>query len=273
MQQTGAKPWDESPIKIFRAAAGESSPEDDGPLSANLTLCEFWRRYVRPICYQAEGRAPDTLKQIEMSLTNYWQPATGDPPLAQIDEATCAKFSQYLRAAKYQGRALSTRTIIKQTVHVQTVLDRAGPSDDRKKKCAALLGQTPYISRPRPAKRVNGAARHAFSVGEIEALLSAAGEMVTPRLDAPLDRLLPPDRWWRSLVLLAYLTGLRISELMLWRWDWIDRGGETLVIPGGAADVRWRAKGRDDQAIYLSQAARDVLRSLDLPGKTERGGC
>ena len=144
------------------------SPSD--PPSPAMTLSEFYRFFVVPSCLSYAK--PRHFREMEISL-NYWARFTLDPPLEQISPAAIHQFTEGLKTIRGRfGKPVSDNTIRKHVVHVQSILDRAGPPS-RKKQGASLLPQAPFIQRPslvinRNIKR--------FTVAEIGILLDAAGK-------------------------------------------------------------------------------------------------
>ncbi|GAB4141022.1 MAG: hypothetical protein Kow0040_29560 [Thermogutta sp.] len=216
--------------------------------SRKPTLTEFYADYVLPMIRRPKGRASGTVEQDWIAL-RHWKRITGDPPLDEITAETCARF---MAALAEQGLAGSTMR--KTAIHLQFILDHAGPADRRHRNAADIISLVPYIERPEGTPREP---EQAFTLGEIELLIESCREIkctsAIPCHDQPL--------WWACLIRFAWHTGLRRMNLLNARWSWVTEDG-WLVIP--AAQYKQKKGGR---RVYLSKAARQSADKVRFHGE------
>ena len=234
-------------LRLFRDSAGS------GRLSARMTLCEFFAAYVRPVVLVPAGAARRNIEQYEQSL-GYWRRLVGDPPLAAIDEYTCARFVAGLRELPGRHGRLSSNTVRKHCFHVQRVLNLAGPWANTAplRQAQGLLDRVPYLPAP-PA--VEEPTDDAFTLEEIEAFLDACSVAIAPR-----GLHVSPEQWWRALILFLANTGLRIGSVLRLRWDYVV--GSELRVPPGAMKGRRRAHW-----MPLNSGARQALALVEGGGE------
>lgn len=233
----------------FRIIWPEDWPRGSSPRPARKpTLTEFYADYVLPMIRRPKGRANGTVEQDWIAL-RHWKKITGDPPLDQITTETCARF---MAALAEMGLAESTQR--KTAIHLQFILDHAGPADRRHRNAAEIITRVPYIERPEGTPREP---EQAFTLGEIELLIESCREIkctsAIPCHDQPL--------WWASLIRFAWHTGLRRMNLLNARWSWVTEDG-WLVIP--AARYKQKKAGR---RVYLSEAARQAAGRVKTQGE------
>ncbi len=231
---------DAPPGPQLQLFAPDHEPDETVELTADVTLCEFFARWVAPVCLVTAARR--NLDQYRQTL-KLWRACTGDPPLRKIDDYTCAAF---LRALV--DRQLAANTIRKHCVCVQFCLDRAAPRGRHNRQGRNLIREAPYLEKPLLVRRD---VADNFLLPEIAALLTACASLAAPRLIAGIDA----ADWWRGLFLTAYNTGLRIGTLLKLRWDWIhaDDSGTWFVIPPEALKIRRGLR------VPLNTAARRAL--------------
>ncbi|MHB9049825.1 MAG: tyrosine-type recombinase/integrase, partial [Pirellulales bacterium] len=132
------------PRRVARAAAAPLTPSAE--LSPGMTLSEFFRGYFLP-CYAKPKRIDDKTVLEYRTAVDRWARLTGDPPLAEIHAAVCARFVDLdLSCRGRQGETLSPNTVRKHCTHLQMVLDVAGPQTRERPEAATeegLFGLTP----------------------------------------------------------------------------------------------------------------------------------
>ena len=193
-------------LKLFTEPA-----DGEDQLTSNLTLNEFAEAYVLPVCLV--HAATRNLKQYLESLA-YWVEFTGDPPLSGIDDYTCALFLQELKKLPGRGKQLlADNTVRKHCVHVQYVLDRAGPRTRHNPQGKRLIDEVPILQKP---SLVIDEVTDNFSLGEIGLWLEATGHAIAPVLPG-----CSPAEFWQSLILFDYNIGFRLQTLLAVRWEWL----------------------------------------------------
>lgn len=228
-------------------AAGDAAGEGDevGPHS---TLTELYERAYRPILIEGQGLHSRTARVYADALT-WWREITGDPPLATLDARVTSKFvAEMLRQPGRRHKTLAVGTVRKHVAQIDSLLRFAGPAD-RSRRGRYNLGLVPLpppIDRPR-ADLAPPAAD--FTWAEIEAMCSAASKMKAPR-KLPC----PAPAWWRSLVIVAVYTGLRMGQLFSLRYA--DFSPPWIVVH--AAD----SKGRRGKRQYLRPEAVDAIERI-----------
>lgn len=212
------------------------------------TLCEFYRDYALPIIRNAKGCSPSTVEQDWVAL-RHWKRITGDPPLDRITPETCAKFM-----AELTRQGLAPSTIRKTAVHLQFILDQAGPPDRHHRNAAKVLDQVPYLERP---GSTNHEPEPAFTLAEIENLIESCKSVKRTDCVSLGDQPL----WWASFVRFAWHTGLRRMNILNARWSWFAEDG-WLAIPSAA--YKQHKAGR---RFYISAPARRAAERIRIVGE------
>ena len=209
-----------NPESAERASPGRLSP---GRLSPAMTLSEFHAAYILPVCRTAAGRAEGTLR-IDRTALGLWAAITGDPPLERIDQFTCSRFVAELRKRPGHSGAerISPNTVRKHCVHLQMMLDRAGPRSRANRLGQSLLDDVPYLERPK--KRYKPAV-DSLSLAEMARWLDVCSQAGLPRKLRGFDA----ETYWRALILFTYNTGLRIDTVMCLTRPMLDR--DWLTVP------------------------------------------
>jgi integrase len=237
-------------FSLYVGPADAESSEGDG-LSDSLTLPAFYDAYFLPMLRQ--NSAAGTVEQDRLALRR-WVESTPNPRLRDIHDALAVEFVQVLAARKTgrgsAARPISANTVRKTCGHLQKILDAAGPKTRRRRRAACILDEVPYIERPAAVWQPPG---KIYSLAEIGLWLSACPlayqTKSLPGLDAPL--------WWRSLVIFAYNTGLRIETIMGATWPLVDRD-----LPGWITVPPAIAKGQRGGFYYLNRFAREAIDGL-----------
>lgn len=239
------------PLRLFSPEDCEDpTPQQDGQLSPEMTLTDFFWRYAWPDCFVPKGDGRRTRKDYETSL-RYWRELTGDPPLGKISKRHCATFVRRVGAVNGNTARLSQNTVHKHWVNIQRLLNLSGPSSRQQPDGADVLENPPWLTGP---GRSQPAPRAGFSLDEIWRWLE-----ILPRLavrcakNADFD----PVDWWRGLILVAYNTGARPATLFQLRSEWID--DHVLRVPPEAI------KGRHGRLLWLNDPALEAIRKLRKP--------
>lgn len=202
------------------------------------TLTQFYEAYVLPCVRAPRGRAEGTIEQDRIAL-RHWERVTGDPPLDAITQQTCAQFM-----AGISDKSPATRRKI--AVHLQFILDHAGPRDRRHRSAAQVVDFVPFLERPEFASREP---EPAFTLHEIGLLIDAARRISPARPISIIDQPL----WWASLIRFAWHTGLRRMNILNAHWAWLRSDG-WLEIPSS----RYK-QNKTQRRFYLSEAARTAI--------------
>lgn len=234
---------DRSPLRIFSDDGDhDSPPADANGLWPGMTLLEFYELYIRPVCLVKAAKR--TLDQYDQTLA-LWVRVTGDPPLPQIDEFTCARFLRGVMALPGRDGPLADNTVRKHCVHVQYCLDRAGPYSRRNNPLGkGFLDDPPLLLKPSVTKNDD---IENFSLDEIGQWLDVCHLAARPRL-----RGVDSKDWWQSLVVFDYNVGVRPESLLALRFDWIttDEFGAWIKVP--CRSIKGKKHGRK---FYLNDHA------------------
>jgi integrase len=220
--------------------------------SVDLSLSGFYKAYYLPNCLG--GTTEETRRQYEIIL-RLWQRITGDPPLRLITSTVVCKFRDTLLAMKGRGgHPYSVNTVRSKLIHVQAILDAAGPSGPRKRDAAGLLATVPYAKPPREELQIPRIVKSEW----LNAVYVAAQLMNVPEGSG-----IPIALWWRALLSVALNTGLRRGSLFSLRWEYIDFERCQVLIPAN------RMKARRPHLIPLNADAIKHLQSIRGDGTTE----
>lgn len=111
--------------------------------SASSTLRE-WYEGTFTVLFHADARAA-TLVEYSCTLTR-WEALTNNPPLAQIDQLTLARF--------LAAMTCSSATRAKHARHVNHLLAKAGPPGPHNRDAVGLLERPPWVRPPRSEHRL-----------------------------------------------------------------------------------------------------------------------
>ena len=183
------------------------------------TLSTFFESYYIPLMDASE----DAIYQYRNAV-NRWTLATGDPPLSKIDSAMLADFKRFLSSLRGRkpGTLASARTVAGRLQYIQSILDKAGPPRPRNRDAAGILETVPWVRPPKvplPLPRI-------VADDQLNACYQAAGKMRIPKVDG-----IAPADWWRTLLVVAYNTGLRFGSLFSLQMSDIDWKNNQIVIP------------------------------------------
>ncbi|MGC4004645.1 MAG: hypothetical protein QM811_16620 [Pirellulales bacterium] len=144
---------------------------------------------------------------------NWWLDVTDDPTLDSIDDLVLASFVEtMLMKPGRKAETMSVWTVRKHCTHLQKLLSFAGPKtrDKHGRRNQGLLEEAPYLEKP---LEVYDPPCGDFTLEEVIRLQAAADRMKSPNILG-----VAPPRWWRSLIVTACATGLRVGELMRLRY-------------------------------------------------------
>lgn len=202
------------------------------------TLTEFYETYVLPCIRSPRDRSPATIEQDRVAL-RHWARITGDPPINKITQRTCALFMDAL-----SDRSPATRRKI--AIHLQFILDQAGPPDRRHRSAAGLLTVVPYLERPESYPHEP---KRAYTFQELEALIDATQRVTRSKAISLPNQAL----WWASLIRFAWHSALRRMNILNACWSWIKPDG-WLEIPASSYKQQ-----KAERRFYLSTAARSAI--------------
>ena len=217
---------------------------DSGPQRLP-TLTQFYKAYGSQFRHGAD---PKTVEQDEQAL-RHWKAITHDPPLDEITRDTGHAFLTGLEARKTsKGKPIAKNTIRKTVVHIQFILDYAGPPARRERECMNMLEHSPYLPRPKATHKEPTV----YLLTEIGQLIEAGALAY----QAKNLHGIPAAIWWRSLITFLYNTALRIDTAMEITWEMLGRNtANWLSVP---ADLM--KGGEFEESFYCNRWA---LASLD----------
>lgn len=173
--------------------------------SAHASLAEFYQAHYAPT--QLVGAAYETRREYER-IVRRWSEVTGDPPLAEITNATVASFYEaLLEFPNKSGGTLSPNTVRKHARHLQPILELAGPPSHHRRDGLGLIDPVPWARPPRGVEDVLPAA----SAAEVGAMYEHADQALYPW---PERSGVAVGDWWRAALVLAWCTGLRVGTML-----------------------------------------------------------
>lgn len=203
------------------------------------TLRSFYESYYRRACM---GRVCDAeAKSFERTI-RLWAILTGDPPLESITAETLATFRDCI--AKLPGKSRTRRataaTVLSYMVHLQRILDKAGPPMKGNRDAAGILASVSWIRPPRvhlrEPKIVSAETLNQLYLGLVAA-------------EKPRGFWFRPSAWWRALIVLALNTGLRRGTLFRIEMRHVDWEKRRLLIPAE------NNKSGKPFSVHLNEAA------------------
>jgi len=211
------------------------------------TLGQFFESFIRPHCFEAAGLSPLTIESYAWSIA-LWCQLTGDPPLHEIDQATCSAFTRRLRErTNRDGKPISSRTINLHVKNLRKCFRLAGPASEARNPLGQdLIDRVPYLQTVRNGRIP---ARPGLTIVELESWWDTVATARTPIIPG-----IRPADWWRAWLLFAYNTAFRIKATLKLQWSMID--GEWIDAP--AAIMKLGAAGR----FYLNTTARRALEKI-----------
>ncbi|HEX4128501.1 MAG TPA: tyrosine-type recombinase/integrase [Pirellulales bacterium] len=183
-----------------------------------MSLSDFYFAFFKVILLPSRNDAPSTEKQYRTSV-HYWTAFTADPPLALIDEYTCAAFLERIyELPGHKGKA-SRFTIHRHISNIRAILRQAGPRSEQCPNAQRLIPEVPFLERP---KLDHSPVHNNVTLDELARILEACRIAKAPRIPHVAS-----SQWWRSLIVVAYNTGERRGALLEAEFDKIiDRAIE-----------------------------------------------
>ena len=208
------------------------------------TLASFFEEYCLPLSNGGEDFVAS-----QRTTLKYWELATGNPPLKEIDNVMMARFKKFLMGLRGRRRhqRQKPRSVRNRLSHVQCILDKAGPPHPHNRDAAGILDRVPYVKPPRVTQEIP---QIADEQDIVNCYLAAVG-MEMPKVNG-----FKTPAWWRALIVLAYNTGLRRGTLFSLRMDDIDWQKSRLVIASG------RMKSGRGHLIHLNATTLEHLRAI-----------
>jgi integrase len=198
-----------APLKVFVGDASGTSPPQT--TAGGWSFSPMWkmREWVSEIIRQ-ETPAEGTRRRW-LDTVGHWERTTLDPPIAEINQATCDRFAAGLMAS-----SLANNTRRTHGVQLNGFLNRLAPPTKHHRRAVGFFDRPPSVDLA-PLEIIMGAIKH-FTMPEMGRYLDACKLLPPPRkpLAAPLQLLC------ESLAVVAYNTGLRIKELLAMRFEWMD---------------------------------------------------
>jgi integrase len=136
-----------------------------------------------------------------------WEELTDDPAVKEVDEETLDAFRQKLLDAKYAPATVNgCRTMLR------AILRRMGPRETRNPRGLSVIDEVPWM---RPCRVVRGQPRR-VSQDDLSRWYLGTRVMTRPRFAGPAPS------FWQALIVVAFFTGLRKSDLFNLRFEDID---------------------------------------------------
>mgnify|MGYP002528577511 CR=1 FL=1 len=194
------------------------------------TLSEFHESQFLPLWIQGRQLDAKTEANYRQSIA-WWSRLTSDPPLDQITDHTVASFIASLCKQPGRSNTMMLSSVATHCRNVDTVLQMAGPRSRHNRRGQGLIDEPPYFDAPRVDQEPPCGD---WTIEEVRAMYSAADVMSVPTIDG-----VDPVDWWRTLICLAYYTGLRCGALMSVEYSMVD--DEWINVP---ARLSKRRKGK-----------------------------
>lgn len=228
------------------------SPDNSFPLPADMTLREGFDLVARPTFLNA---TKGTLQEYNTAL-NRWEEFTDNPPITQIDDATCDGFTQ----AVLDSEVVANTTYNKWARHIRGIFNRLGPRDSRNKLGKGIMPMIPiiqFLNEELTEPRV-------IPLEHISKMYEACDVATWPKRSGAS----PPLRW-RCLLVMFYCVGPRRDDALLMTEEALHAGGA----------LRWIAKKtRKKQCVplhpvvhaHLARLPRDGFTLLGMPTTNRR---
>jgi integrase len=225
-------------IELFPVADGE------------LTLCRFYRDWYLP---NRLGDAREKTRWAYATVLRHWRLLTGDPSVKEITTTTLSRFRDALSKMRGKKRHLpmSPNSVSTYMKHLQVLLDKLGPPGQHNRDALDILARVPWTKPPRVVERIP----RTITLQQLSDCIAASVAMEVPRISG-----VKAPAWWRSLLLVAWNTGLRIGTLLSMRMDEIDWRQNRLLLAAA------RMKSRRPLIVPLNASALAALQSI----RTER---
>ncbi|HWL07137.1 MAG TPA: site-specific integrase [Planctomicrobium sp.] len=157
-------------------------------------------------------------KSLMRTAAKNWEKFTGNPPIQEVTNSTVAEFRQAMIDSGKSPSYINTTWR-----QIRSVLRRVGPVTDGNPWALDLFPswRVPAM-RPvqEPFKRPLR-----LAMENIDRLYLASRHMKRPVRNVPNSAF-----WWQALIVTAYFTGLRVSDLLKIKWSDINEQEETLFV-------------------------------------------
>ncbi len=201
------------------------------------TWADFRREYEETV---VGGLAARTREEVKAALDHFEQLAR-PVRMSAIKTATIDQFTAARRRepGKKKGALVSPATVNKDLRHLRAALGKA--------KKWGYLAADPEFDMEREPKKLP-----TYITGEHFAAVYQACDTATRPAHLPY----PAADWWRALIVVGYMTGWRISDMLGLRRDDLD-------LEGGYAITRWvDNKGKRDERVKLHPVVVEHLKKL-----------
>jgi integrase len=204
---------------------------------ARKTWQEFRPDYETKVM---SGLAVRTREEVKAAL-DHFERLVSPKKMAGMKTATIDGFTakRRIEAGKKQGSTVSPATVNKDLRHLRAVLG-----------VAQEWGYLPAVPRFRMEKQTKKLPTY------IPADHFAAIYKACDQAKRPAGQPYPAADWWRALMVMGYMTGWRISELLALRRDDLDLEAGTAITRGEDN------KGKRDERVKLHAVVLDHLKKL-----------
>jgi len=205
--------------------------------NAKKTWAEFRHEYEVKII---GGLAVRSRVEV-LTAFDHFERIIGPKTMAALKTATIDEYTakRRLEPGKKRGDTVSPATVNKELRHLRAALKKAHRW--------SYLAAVPYFDLEKEPKHLP-----TYVTGEhFAAIYKAASHARMPANEA-----YPADVWWRGVLVMGYMTGWRISEILALRREDLD-------LEGGAA-ITWAEdnKGKRDERVILHSVVVEHLRKL-----------
>lgn len=217
------------------------------------TLSEFFRDTYTLLRIDQPGLDKKTRASYQESV-NWWCKLTTDPPIDQITDKMIAQFMKDLatQRGKKRGTTMAINSLRKHATSLDTILKLTGPRSRQNKYGQGLLPNPPFVEGPRAEIEAED---KNWTLDEVRRMYANAGAAAGPEIDG-----IPVADWWRTLIVVEWYTGLRITSLM--RMEFRRIRDCYVTIP--AAD----AKGGKGIKKYLPSLALEHIERIRTDGRS-----
>lgn len=239
-----------STIKLYQPLDGDT--KETAEPSPGWRLTQIFERAFLPLWIRPLGLDPKTIKLYREALA-HWERITGDPPLAEITDYTTSKYAtELLELPGRKGPTLAIGTVRKHCSRIDKLLGFCGPKLRTKKgrRNLGLLELPPVCDSPHADHQPPAGD---FTLEEVMALCDACE--FAQESGCILE--ISPPRFWRTLIIVGFYSGLRISELMGLEYNDLQ----------GAAITVWAktSKGRKGKRQPLHPDALAAIEAIRTP--------
>jgi integrase len=225
----------------------EEKGEQLFPAGEAMTLHRF---YEEIYCPRFHFDASERTKEFFRTKIRQWVLLTGDPPVEKITDDTLAHFRDAcLKLRGIKPHTSQSPNSVRGTLRViQVLLDRLGPRGPRMREALRVLKEVPWCRPPKEVLKIP----RIITEEQFSAMYEVAGCMEAPKNPG----ISKPSKWWRTLLVLAYNTGMRKSTIFSLRWSEVDFGDCHIIVPAS------NLKARRPQVFHLNPTIVAHLRTF-----------